>query len=117
MDRAPGEAFDTVDEGHVQLGVTADVDRPEAPSDADRPLYVHETLATWDGWSLAVPRPGHPIAQDPEVPAAGGDLTSFGLTITTTPVPGAFRGYDIYPTTASRPPRRPRRKRPQARRR
>jgi hypothetical protein len=90
MDRAPGEAFDILDEGHAQLGVTADVDRPDAPADPDRPLYVHETLATWDGWSLAVPRPGHPIAQDPEVPAAGGDLTSLGLTITTTPVPGSL---------------------------
>lgn len=90
MDRAPGEAFDIVDEGHAQLGVTAGVDRPDAPADPDRPLYVHETLVTWDGWSLAVPRPGHPVAQEPEVPAAGGDLTSLGLTITTAPVPGSL---------------------------
>ena len=83
--RDPGQTLDVTDEGHVQLGLTAEADRPDAPADPDRPLYVHEALATWDGWSMAVPRPGHAIPQEPAGPEAAADLTSMQLEITTTP--------------------------------
>jgi hypothetical protein len=42
-----------------------------APGSATGPLYAHETLFGWQGWSLAAPRPGRSIApfQDPGAPA------------------------------------------------
>ena len=42
------------DEGFIQLGVTED---PEDPDD----VFVPETLARWEGWSLAVRKPGYAI--------------------------------------------------------
>jgi hypothetical protein len=47
------------DEGFVQIGVTETVQRSPA-----RTLRAHETLFTWDGWSLAAPRPGDAILPD-----------------------------------------------------
>ena len=73
--RDPGQALEVDDEGHVQLALTAEADRPQAPADPDRPLYAHEALTTWDGWSLSAPRPGHAIAQEPAVPRGRADLT------------------------------------------
>ena len=74
--RGPDQTLDVADEGHVQLGLTAEADRPDAPADPDRPLYAHEALATWDGWSMAVPRPGHAIPQEPAGPEPAADLTA-----------------------------------------
>lgn len=88
--RDPDQTLDVTDEGHVQLGLTAETDRPDAPADPDRPLYAHETLATWDGWSMAVPRPGHAIAQEPAGPQAAADLTGLQLEINTTPPPATL---------------------------
>ena len=88
--RGPDQTLDVADEGHVQLGLTAEADRPDAPADPDRPLYAHEALATWDGWSMAVPRPGHAIPQEPAGPEAAADLTSMQLEITTTPPPATL---------------------------
>ncbi len=42
------------DEGCIQLGVAED---PEDPDD----VFVSETLARWEGWSLSVRRPGYAI--------------------------------------------------------
>lgn len=42
------------DEGSIELGIAED---PENPED----VYVSETLARWEGWSLAVRRPGFSI--------------------------------------------------------
>ncbi|WP_394004423.1 hypothetical protein ACF3M1_04850 [Luteimonas sp. WGS1318] len=47
------------DEGFVQLATTAPRD-PAAP----KSLRVGETLFTWNGWSLAAPRPGLAIMPD-----------------------------------------------------
>ena len=47
------------DEGFVQTGVTESL----SPA-ATRVLRAHETLFTWDGWSLAAPRPGEAILPD-----------------------------------------------------
>lgn len=88
--RDPDQNLDATDEGHVQLGLTAEADRPQAPADPDRALYAHEALATWDGWSMAVPRPGHAIAQEPAVPEAAADLTNLQLEIITTPPPATL---------------------------
>ncbi len=47
------------DEGFVQLATTSSAD-PSAP----KSLRVGETLFTWNGWSLAAPRPGKAILPD-----------------------------------------------------
>ena len=48
---------DLEDEGFVQG--TAASTTPEAPDTA--PVYVHEAMFGWEGWSLAAPRPGKRI--------------------------------------------------------
>jgi hypothetical protein len=56
------------DEGFLQRGVTQ---RPPAAGDeptGSAPLYVHDVLCRWQGWSLAVPRPGKAISRDPRAP-------------------------------------------------
>ncbi|MFB7512321.1 hypothetical protein [Streptomyces sp. NPDC056144] len=82
-ERDPAEQLTADDEGCVQLSLTAEADTPAAPADPDRPLYAHEALVTWDGWSLSAPRPGQPVAQEPEPPEAGPDVAGPRLTVTT----------------------------------
>jgi hypothetical protein len=78
------------DEGFVQLAVGAAAKLPDSigiePADK---LYVHESLARWDGWSLAAPRPGlgvssSPDPADPPMPADGdtGSGTTAGIETT-----------------------------------
>lgn len=86
-DRDPTQAFEIDDEGSVQLSLTAEVDRPDAPAHPDRPLYAHEAMVTWDGWSLSVPRPGQAIPQEPAAPDPSTDVGSMQLTIASTPLP------------------------------
>jgi hypothetical protein len=55
------------DEGYIELGLTED---PDDPSD----MFVSDTIARWEGWSLAVGKPGFSInhADDSEtVPKDG----------------------------------------------
>ena len=42
------------DEGFIQLGIAEDPDDPED-------VFVSETLARWEGWSLSVRKPGYAI--------------------------------------------------------
>ncbi|HOI50164.1 MAG TPA: hypothetical protein PK167_12720, partial [Prolixibacteraceae bacterium] len=42
------------DEGYIELGIAED---PDDPDD----VFVSETLARWEGWSLAVGKPGYAI--------------------------------------------------------
>ncbi len=42
------------DEGFIQLGIAEDPDDPEE-------VFVSETLARWEGWSLSVRKPGYAI--------------------------------------------------------
>lgn len=67
-----GEGAPAFDEGYVKGsgGATAAGD---GPSD---PLYVHEALFGWSGWSLVAPRPGRVIMPmaDPMNPAAKKDV-------------------------------------------
>jgi hypothetical protein len=52
------------DEGAVQHGVTQPVGADGVNPDPDAEVYIHESLATWQGWSLAAPRPGRTITDD-----------------------------------------------------
>ncbi len=47
--------FSLDDEGYVKRSGATSVDSENSP------LYVHETLFRWDGWSLVTPRPGRKI--------------------------------------------------------
>jgi hypothetical protein len=89
-DRAPAEGLEVDDEGSLQVALTAEADRPDQPADPDRPLYAHEALATWDGWSLSLPRPGEAIPQAPAVPDAGTDAGSMRLSIVAGALPGTL---------------------------
>ena len=60
-----GTTITLEDEGFVQNGVTEAL-KPTAT----RVLRAHETLFTWDGWSLAAPRPGEAILPDTGPPDA-----------------------------------------------
>jgi hypothetical protein len=47
------------DEGFVQMAATESLD-----DEPEREIRVHESLFTWDGWSLVAPRPGLTILPD-----------------------------------------------------
>jgi len=64
---APGP-LEIDDEGFSQVSVAGRAQPPNAPVDPAGELYLHESLLTWDGWSLAAPRPGKSIARDPRAP-------------------------------------------------
>jgi hypothetical protein len=50
---------DEEDEGFVQMAATEPM-----PATADPVMRIHESLFTWDGWSLSAPRPGQTILPD-----------------------------------------------------
>ena len=49
------------DEGYVK-STAASSERKDHPKPSDD-LYLHETVVSWDGWSLAAPRPGKRIVE------------------------------------------------------
>ncbi|HEX4520582.1 MAG TPA: hypothetical protein VH063_13460, partial [Gaiellaceae bacterium] len=57
-----------IEEGCVVESPTTATRRPTDPGD----LYLHENLAHWKGWSLAVPRIGTPATDDGLPPNQGG---------------------------------------------
>lgn len=60
--------FDLPGEGFVQPSIA---EPPRTPGDAPDPggeLYIHESLFTWDGWSLSAPRPGKSLGRSPRAP-------------------------------------------------
>jgi hypothetical protein len=59
----------------------------ESTDEDDDDVYVHETLFTWDGWSMVAPRPMRPLPQK-GVPAATG--SEYGLNARFTPKPGSL---------------------------
>ena len=59
------------DEGFFQLGVAGRATPPGQPPDPNGELYVHESVVTWDGWSLSAPRPGKALSRDPRAPTPG----------------------------------------------
>ncbi|MGX5515368.1 hypothetical protein [Bacillus cereus] len=53
------------DEGFNQPSITSmPIPNNQVPDPAQE-LYVHESLFTWDGWSLSAPRPGKSISPNP----------------------------------------------------
>ncbi|MGI8858788.1 MAG: hypothetical protein ACR2HO_01325 [Rubrobacteraceae bacterium] len=67
---APGAVPDIADEGMVQPSVTSTTQAPASPPDPAQELYIHESLFTWDGWSLSAPRPGKSISRSPRAPTS-----------------------------------------------
>jgi hypothetical protein len=61
--------FEHEDEGYVK-GVAASSERVDDPSPSPD-LYLHEALFGWEGWSLAVPRPGKRIVEPGEGDGGG----------------------------------------------
>ena len=49
------------DEGFLK-STSASSEREDHPAPSDD-LYLHETVVSWDGWSLAAPRPGKRIVE------------------------------------------------------
>jgi hypothetical protein len=65
-----GEPIVMHDEGYLKA-TAASSERQDHPNPSDD-LYLHETVAAWEGWSLAAPRPGKRIVE----PGEGDDGTS-----------------------------------------
>jgi hypothetical protein len=87
------------DEGFVQPVVTQRVD---GSADVRSQLYVHESLAHWQGWSLAAPRPGKALRNaGPEnvsneaIPGGFGLSVNFKATAGTLPRLRFNRNYQI----------------------
>jgi hypothetical protein len=60
--KSPGTAplSGVKDEGVVRTAASEQPGHPE--------IYLHESLFTWDGWSLCAPRPTKPVPNEGEVP-------------------------------------------------
>lgn len=56
------------DEGFIQLGITED---PDDPDD----VFIPETLARWEGWSLSVRKPGYAINESDDYELKPGEET------------------------------------------
>ncbi len=92
---------EVLDEGFFQLAVAGKAVAPTQPPDPNSELYVHETVVSWDGWSLAASRPGKALSRDARAPAdddpatqpqrvTNDALTSLGLSIETRVRPGTL---------------------------
>lgn len=87
-----------VDEGYLKSTSATSGDG------AADPLYVHEALARWTGWSLTVPRPGRTLEpatkaapraagehyEEPRLPSSDPTQTEFRFAVTFTPKPGSL---------------------------
>ena len=76
------------DEGYLKAASTSS---PGVETDKDQ--YLHETLAGWDGWSLAVSRPGLSVGEThAQEPDAARDVagTGFPLAVEHSLVPGTL---------------------------
>ncbi|HEY5134201.1 MAG TPA: hypothetical protein VIJ41_00255 [Candidatus Nanopelagicales bacterium] len=72
----PPLTLELVDEGHVSTS--------SADTTADGALYTDDVLFGWDGWSLAVPRPGRHVrgdGADPDDVADAGEPLPAGLPV------------------------------------
>ena len=81
-----------------QVSVAAPAKKPTTPADPSGELYVHESLLTWDGWSLSAPRPGKSISKDLRAPTPGAPETQpqrvENKALTSLPLETAFRVQD-----------------------
>ena len=86
------------DEGFTQVSVTGPAQAPNAPADPSGELYLHESLFSWDGWSLSAPRPGKSISRDPRAPTPDAPETQPQVVpnkaLTALPLEMAFRVQD-----------------------
>lgn len=62
---------DVDDEGFTQLALGERPQAPGAAPDPDATVYLHESLARWEGWSLSAPRPGRALSRSPQPPTDG----------------------------------------------
>jgi hypothetical protein len=92
---APESIPDVTDEGYVKSTSATSNGGP------GNPLYVHEVLARWTGWSLCVPRPGKTLEpatlanprdpyEQPEVPKSDPALVSSRFAVRFDPAPGSL---------------------------
>jgi len=59
------------DEGFIQLALGEQPRAPGASPDPTAPVYLHESMARWEGWSLSAPRPGLALPRSPHAPTPG----------------------------------------------
>jgi hypothetical protein len=89
------------DEGFVQPSVTEPPRGKNTPPDPAGELYVHESLFTWDGWSLSAPRVGKSLSRSPRAPTEGDEetqpqnvpntaMTAMQLEVQFQPAPGTL---------------------------
>jgi hypothetical protein len=89
------------DEGFVQPSITEPPRDKNTPPDPSGEIYVHESLFTWDGWSLSVPRMGKSLSRSPRAPEVGDEetqpqnipntaMTAMQLEVHFSPVPGTL---------------------------
>ena len=78
--KAPPDALEAnpmevTDEGYMKA-TTASSENQEHPTPSDD-LYLHETVAGWDGWSLAASRPGKRIVEPGEGDTPEGHIARY----------------------------------------
>lgn len=71
------------DEGWISLGSM----KPNIPTPSPT-LLIYESLFRWNGWSLAVPRPGKASGEDASNPV--GAVPGFNMAVKFDPVPGTL---------------------------
>ena len=76
------------DEGFLQPSYAQNIDDP-ALADATSPIFIHESICHWQGWSLSAARPADPIVLGAVPPGATGDevpmLTQVDVTFAAVP--------------------------------
>jgi hypothetical protein len=86
-------AVSTMGEGTAQTALTRPTQQNGSP-DPSGPIYIHESLAHWQGWSLSVPRPGKTISD-----------TGTPTTVTSEAPPDGFQldvAFEVQPGTLPR---------------
>ncbi len=79
------------DEGTTQPALTQELDDLDGAPDPHSPLYVHDSLFHWQGWSLAAPRPGKAVTPDgPGVVVNTAPPDGFPLEVTFAVEPGSL---------------------------
>ncbi len=75
------------DEGYIQLGLTEDPDEPDD-------VFVSETLARWEGWSLSVRKPGYAINESDDYELKEGETVKRDFVHTSKALEAKKYAYD-----------------------
>lgn len=79
------------DEGFVQLAITGGGHLPDSTGET---LFLHESMARWEGWSLVAPHPGKKLDTEPMSPptdpAGNPSQTPYKLEVTYAAKPGTL---------------------------